>query len=146
MRVRVLMPGTGGKEWAQSTGPPGRRISWCLLVIARVAAWWAAEATATDCATMRSSLMGKQTNSHLVGDEKWWPVSPVGVRQQTIGLVVAYDLLCFRIETQRPAQTVGGVRQMDQCAGDVPFFDGRVKVLRLSSPDTIDEVGEVIAA
>src|SRR6185295_1996002 len=34
---------------------------------------------------------------------------------------------------------------MDERAGNVPFFDGRVQVLCLSTPDTVDEVGEVIA-
>src|SRR5205809_1941799 len=35
---------------------------------------------------------------------------------------------------------------MDQRAGDVPFFDGGVQVLRLSTTDAADEVGEMIAA
>jgi DNA-binding NarL/FixJ family response regulator len=35
---------------------------------------------------------------------------------------------------------------MDERAGNVSFFDGRVQVLGLSTPDTVDEVGEVIAA
>jgi hypothetical protein len=37
---------------------------------------------------------------------KWRPVTSVAVSQEAIGFVVADDLLCFRIEAQRPAQTV----------------------------------------
>src|SRR5580704_375309 len=35
---------------------------------------------------------------------------------------------------------------MDQGAGDVAFLDGRVQLLRLSTADAVDEVGEMIAA
>ena len=45
-------------------------------------------------------------NSHLVRDEKRRPISSARVRQETIGLFVADDLLRVGIEAQRPAQTV----------------------------------------
>src|SRR5205807_1571701 len=66
--------------------------------------------------------------------------------QETIGLVVADDLLSFRIEAQRPAQPVRRVRQMDQCAGDVSVVDTRVQLFCLSTAHAADEVGEMIAA
>ncbi len=55
---------------------------------------------------MGNQTGGALTNSHLVGDEKWRPIASVAVRQQAIGLVVAYDLLGVRIEAQGPSETV----------------------------------------
>ena len=44
--------------------------------------------------------------SHLVGDDKWRPIPSLSVRQETIGLFVAHNLLRLGIEAQRPAQTI----------------------------------------
>jgi hypothetical protein len=62
-----------------------------------------------------------QADSNLVRDEKRRPIPSVPVRQETIGLFVADDLLRFGIEAQGPAQTVRGVGQVDQRAGAVSF-------------------------
>src|ERR1039458_6314187 len=84
----------------------------------------------------------KPETSYLVGHYERLAIL---AREQAIGFRVAGAGIAGGIETQRTAQAVGNVGQVNQRRGDGALFDGRVKVRRLAAAHGVNEVGPVIA-
>src|ERR1700686_3167114 len=59
--------------------------------------------------------------------------------QETVGFLIANDLLLRGIELQRTTQTVRGIGQMHQCGRDVGFLNRRMNILGTPAANAFDE-------
>jgi len=84
--------------------------------------------------------------SDLSRHDKRFAIAAVSAGKDPIRLLVVDDEFCRGIEWQRATQAVRRVREVDQRARHVSFFNRRAQLRGVAAPDAVDEVREVVIA